>query len=266
MTNKKSTSAYENKNSEKYGYEGNIVKSVQPVKKDKKTNIHEDHRKRVRARFLREGLDSFEDHNVMELFLFYGIPFKDVNETAHRLIDTFGSLSAVFDAKFSELCKVDGIGENTATLIKLMPELFRRYETDKLNKDSTVLNSAELVAQYISKYYKGVNEERMYLLCLDSNCRLLRCDLISTGTTSFTRLDNRTIAQFAYSVDAANLIFVHNHPSGVAAPSRQDTDATIHAVSIFREMGLRLSDHVIIGSDNTYFSFKKSPKFSFIFD
>ena len=85
--------------------------------------------------------------------LFYAIPQKDTNEEAHRLIDTFGSLSEVFDASYDELCNVKGIGPRTATLIKIMPELFRKYEVDKLNKDAVFLNDSELAAEYACKFF-----------------------------------------------------------------------------------------------------------------
>ena len=71
--------------------------------------MHKDHRKHTKDRFLSEGLDSFEPHNVLELLLFYSIPQKDTNETAHMLITRFGSLSAVFDAPYDDLLTVPGI-------------------------------------------------------------------------------------------------------------------------------------------------------------
>lgn len=259
---------YENKKGVKYGYDGNVVKASQPPEfkeKPNDKNSHAKHRMRLRARFRKEGLDSFEDHNVLELLLFFGIPFKDVNETAHDLLDHFGSLSDVFDAKYDDLCKVKGISENSATLIKLLPELFRRYELDKLNKDSIVLNSAELVAKYSSKYFKGVTEEKLYLLCLDSNCRLISCNMISSGTVCSTPINNRLIAEYAYAANASNLILVHNHPSGITAPSRQDVDATCKMIDTMGAIGLRLSDHVIVGLGDDYFSFKTSPKWKAIF-
>ena len=98
---------------------------------DSSLNLHENHRARVIKRFEHEGLKTFADHNVLELLLFYSIPQKDTNDIAHRLLDEFGSLSAVFDAPKDVLMNVVGVGENTATLIKLMPELFSRYEQDK---------------------------------------------------------------------------------------------------------------------------------------
>ena len=80
---------------------------------DKKDNPHKYHRSRLRARFMKEGLRSFEDHNILELLLFYAIPQKDTNDLAHALLDKFGSLAAVFDAEIGDLCKVNGIGENS---------------------------------------------------------------------------------------------------------------------------------------------------------
>lgn len=268
MAGNKMPNKYENKKGEKYSYEGNIVKETKIPEyknKPKKDNPHANHRERLRARFRNEGLDSFEDHNVLELLLFFGIPFKDVNDTAHNLLDQFGSLSDVFDARYEDLCKVNGISENTATLIKLLPALFRRYELDKLNKDAVMLNSAELVAKYISKYYKGVTEERLYLLCLDSNCRLLSCNAVSSGTVTATSVNMRMIAELAYAADAADLIIVHNHPSGITAPSRQDVDMTLKLFETMKSIGLRLGDHIIIGLGDDYFSFRKSEKYRCIF-
>lgn len=265
---KASNKAVKYENGAETEYYGNVEKVPETPKylnKTPKKNPHEGHRERLRERFVNEGLDAFEDHNVLELLLMFSIPVRDVNEDAHRLIEQFGSVSSVFDAKFSDLCKVKGIGEKSAILIKLMTELFRRYELDKLNKDDVVLNSAELVAKYISKYYTGVTEEKLYLICLDSNCRLLSCDLISSGTVNATPINNRTIAERAYAVNASNLILVHNHPSGISAPSRQDTDITMKLAETLSAIGLRLSDHIIIGADGEYFSFKKNKKWNFIF-
>ena len=89
--------------------------------------VHSGHRQRMKTRFLTGGLDSFRDHEVFELILFYAIPRRDVNELSHRLIERFGSLKGVFDADFDDLCSVDGIGENVATLIKLIAATLRRY-------------------------------------------------------------------------------------------------------------------------------------------
>ncbi len=228
-------------------------------------NIHEGHRERLRQRFLKEGLDGFQPHNVLELLLFYSIPVKDTNKEAHSLINHFGSLSAVFDADFDELCKIDGVGEKTATLIKLMPQLFRKYEIDKINNEDTVLNTCELVAEYVSKYFKGVTEERLYLLCLDSAFRVLCFEQISSGTVNMAPINNRKIVEMAYKCNASNIILVHNHPSGVVAPSKADVNVTVSMADLFKSLGLKLSDHMIIGNGEDFFSFKRSGKWKYLF-
>lgn len=233
--------------------------------KDEKKNIHEGHRERLRQRFLRESLDNFQPHNVLELLLFFSIPMKDTNNEAHALIDRFGSLSAVFDANFDELITVKGIGENSATLIKLVPELFRKYEVDKITREGDVLSDCEAVARYTSKYFKGVNEEHLYLLCLDSNCKILGFEQISSGTINATPINNRKIVELAYKSNAANLILVHNHPSGVVAPSKSDVNATLSTVELLKSIGMRLNDHIIIGNGDDFFSFRRSEKWRGLF-
>ena len=90
-----------------------------------KENSHSGHRVRLKQRFLSEGLDAFNEHQILELLLFYTIPLKDTNEIAHDLIKTFGSLSRVFDAHPKELQKVHGISEHSSTLISMIPQLSR---------------------------------------------------------------------------------------------------------------------------------------------
>lgn len=80
--------------------------------------LHDGHRARVRQRFLTEGLRGFESHQILEMLLFYGIPRRDTNELAHRLINTFGSLSRVMEAEYEDLLKVPGMTAQAATLIQ----------------------------------------------------------------------------------------------------------------------------------------------------
>ncbi len=242
-----------------------MAKQATNSKNTQQKNVHEGHRDRLRQRFLEEGLDNFQDHNVLELLLFYSIPRRDTNEEAHNLIDTFGSLSGVFDASFEDLCNIKGIGENSAALIKLVPEIFKKYEVDKIKSDELILNTCELVAKYVSVFFKGVTTEKMYLLCLDSNCRVLSYNLISEGTINAAPLNTRKIMEIGIKDNASQLILVHNHPSGVVAPSRKDVDATMEIQSIMEKVGMKLSDHIIIGHGNDFFSFRKSEKWKYIF-
>ena len=90
-------------------------------------NIHAGHRRRVKAEFLERGLSGLPAHRVLELLLFYAIPRGDVNPLAHRLVDHFGSLTGVFHATYEQLLEVEGIGENAAVLLQLVPAVSARY-------------------------------------------------------------------------------------------------------------------------------------------
>lgn len=87
--------------------------------------VHDGHRARMKARFVRNGLDNFDDHSVLELLLFYAVPRRDVNELAHALLDHFGTLDAVFEASYEDMMRVPGVGENVATLLTLIPQVGR---------------------------------------------------------------------------------------------------------------------------------------------
>ncbi len=260
----KATDMYENRKREKLSVEGNVLKKPRSPKKAPK-NPHEKHRERVRENFMKNGLETFQPHNMLELLLFFSIPVKDTNEIAHNLINRFGSLSEVFDADYEKLLEVDGVGERSAMLIKLVPELFREYEKDKLNDKDVRLNSSELVAEYMSRYFKGLTEERLYLLCLDKNCKVLSVDLISEGTINATMINNRKIVESAILSKAASVILIHNHPSGVTAPSKNDINVTIDMADMLKSVGIRFSDHIIIGYGDDFFSFRASQKWKYIF-
>ena len=73
-------------------------------------NIHQGHREKMRQRFLKSGLESFADHEALELLLYYAIPRRDTNPIAHRLMERYGSLTAVLSAPAEDLKKVEGIG------------------------------------------------------------------------------------------------------------------------------------------------------------
>lgn len=231
---------------------------------EKQTPVHSGHRARLKARFVREGLDAFEDHNALELLLFYAIPQRDTNELAHRLINEFGSLSGVFDASVEALMHVPGVGENTAVLIRLMSSLFAKYEQDKVKSGSLVLNTAKAAGEYFVSQFVGKTTEQLLAVCMTHKCRVVNTVVISEGTPDSTRINLRKIAEAAIQNGASNILLAHNHPAGVAAPSAADIDATRNIVLTLRSLGIRVDDHFIV-SGKDWFSMKTSPKFKYLF-
>ena len=135
----------------------------------------------------------------------------------------------------------------------------------QVKNDDVILDKSELIAKYVSSYFKCLTTEKMYLLCLDSACRVISFNLISEGTVNAAPLNIRKIMELSIKNDAAQLILVHNHPSGIVAPSRNDVDATMGIQNIMTKMGMKLSDHIIVGHGDDFFSFRKSDKWKYIF-
>ena len=96
--------------------------------------VHDGHRERLRRRFSAHGLESFADHEVLELLLFYAIPRQDTNPIAHRLMEQFGSLEAVLSAQPEHLGQVAGVGEGTALFLRLVGQIGRRCRLSALER------------------------------------------------------------------------------------------------------------------------------------
>lgn len=225
---------------------------------------HVGHRRRLRGRFIQEGLKSFEPHNALELLLFYALPRGDTNVLAHRLIEEFGSISGVFDASAESLMNVRGVGESTAALLRLIPELFSLYERDKYGNECLVLNSAELAGKYFISRFIGETAEKVLAVCMDNTCRVKKSFVVSEGALSFADIDIRRLVGTVLNSNASCILLAHNHPSGAAAPSASDIDATRNLVLTLRKLDIRVNDHLIVAGKE-YFSMAGSGRFRFLF-
>ena len=182
---------------------GNDTKATAPATKNaKKENPHAGHRQRLKDRFVSEGgLEHFELHNVLEILLFFGIPQKDTNEIAHELIRTFGSFPQVFLADVEQLAAVKGMTRNAAILIKLVPEVYRRYMDESQEKEE-ILDTTDKIREYLIPKFTGRSEEIVYLLCMNNACKLLRAEIISKGSKSMAHVDLRKLAEIVFQCGA----------------------------------------------------------------
>lgn len=213
-------------------------------------NPHAGHRKRLRERFMQSGLEHFQKHNILELLLFYTIPRQDTNELAHRLIEEFGSLSGVFDAPVEELMKVDGIGENSAVLLKLIPAVGRVYLDDKNTVGTLIHNSAES-SRFLLPKFVGETTELVYLLCIDNKSKVLGCPLICRGDVVSVNFTPRRVVEAAIKLGATSVILAHNHPRGLALPSNDDINTTNQLYDTLRRVNIRLIDHIIVAGEDS---------------
>lgn len=216
---------------------------------NRKDNPHENHRERMRRRFMEHGLDSFEDHSILELLLFYAQPRKDMNVTAHRLLEAFGSLEGVFDAAPEALKTVEGVGDSAAVLIHLVPEVARRYLMSKADP-GRILTDSDAAGRYLLPRFLTCKEERMYLVCMDAKLKVLDCREIGRGGTVSVSVNIRSIVQLALGQNATYVLLAHNHTSGIALPSNDDVAVTLRIRQVLAEVGVTLTDHIVVAGDD----------------
>lgn len=219
-------------------------------------SIHDGHRQRLKTRFLEEGLDNFDEVNVLELLLFYCIPRKDTNPIAHALLEHFGSLAQVLEAPVEELVKVGGISDNAATFLSLSTAVSRYYMICQTKPGKVLLNTEQCGA-YLLPYFVGRRNETVYLLCLDAKCKVLCCKEVGEGSVNSAAISVRRIVEVALGANATTVVLAHNHPSGLAFPSGDDIQTTRRVAAALRTVEINLADHIVV-ADNDFVSLAQS--------
>ncbi len=207
-------------------------------------NVHSGHRARVKERFLRDGLEGFEKHNILELLLFYSIPQRDTNPIAHALINRFGSLRGVFDASVEELCEVDGVSEHTATLIKLVPSVWAMAASEV---DTSVrYDSLTKIGKLLVKRYAGITVETVFLVLMDNSWHIIDIVNLGEGSVNQVRLDTRRMIELCIRKKASMVVLSHNHPNGRLIPSSEDLITTEELARTFRSIHVEFLEHLLI--------------------
>lgn len=217
---------------------------------------HEGHRDRKKDQFLRCGPESFADHELLELLLFYAVPQRDTNPIAHELMERFGSLQAVFSASAEELMEVDYVKKNAAVLLRLVPALRQRALTSAEGQE-VILQSLEQVGAFFREIFAAHSSEVMYQLCLDAKGKKKGLFKVNEGDVSSVGFNVRQIVENAIRCKAVTVVMAHNHPSGLALPSHEDQIATRLVREALDTIEVPLRDHIIV-ADNDYVSMAES--------
>lgn len=218
-------------------------------------NIHKGHRQRLKNKFLKSGLDSFNEHEIIELLLYFSIPQGDLNPTAHELISTFGSIKGIFEANFSDLIKVPKVGDHTATLLTLIPAITAKYMQSSFDNNAK-LSSITAACEYVCSFFIGKKYESLYLICLNAQSKVNNVVCLGEGTVDQLTIYPRKIVEAAIANNAYGIIIAHNHPFGSPAPSKKDLNTTKDIVSALEAISIKVLDHIIVSGKET-FSFSK---------
>ncbi|NLF80391.1 MAG: DNA repair protein RadC [Clostridia bacterium] len=224
-------------------------------RREKAAFTHSGHRQRLKDAALATNLVGMSSYQVLELLLYYAMPYRDTNELAHALIDHFGSLAAVMDANYQSLLEVKGIGPHAATLLTLLPALFRRYQQDLAAEKAVLLNREQTIA-YIRNLFIGKSYEEFYMICLSGQYRVLQPVMLNQGSLSEVTVYPRIAVEVALRHKAKYVILAHNHPGGSIQPSADDVRLTEKITGVLAELSIRVLDHLVI-SGEFYFSFSE---------
>jgi len=210
--------------------------------------VHDGHRSRMRQRYLNGGLDQFAEHEILELLLFNVIARRDTNEVAHRLLERFGSLAKVFDAPISALQEVDGMGDAAATLIKLIPDIYRSYRISGVQDSDACISDAQRLLDATNHLFIGKPFELCYAVLLDSSLRVIRIEELGQGYDQAVEIDFRRMVDAVSKAQAHSVALCHNDPNSNPYPSREDVDVTKTARQILDAIRVSLMDHLVIAN------------------
>ena len=224
---------------------------------------HDGHRERMREKFRKNGFNGMAEHEILEMLLFYALPRVNTNEIAHMLIKHFGSLSGVLEASEDELIKVKGISEKSAVLIRMILPLAHEYH--KTTKKAKRLSEPSECGNFLMDYYSGVLTEKVVAVYLDNGCRVLTVEEICDGDATEVVVNCRKLIETAMKYPMATAVIIaHNHPNGVALPSKTDIDSTGEIIKMMAAVGVNIVDHIIVTNDD-YTSMASSAAFKSLF-
>ena len=210
----------------------------------------------MKERFLKTGLEKFEEHEVMELLLYYCVPRQDVNALSHRLVDRFGSVLQVVQAPERELMKVEGVGKGITTFLQLLNET-NRYLNISEGKYGKQMCSVSDYGKYLVNFFVGIPNEVVYLLCMDAKAQVICCQIVAEGSVTSANISIRKLLDLAIGSNASSVVLAHNHPGGFAVPSGEDKITTMRVAKALYLADVELVDHVIVAGKD-YISMRAS--------
>lgn len=201
---------------------------------------------RPREKLLQRGPAALADAELLALLLRTGTAGCDVLQMAQRVLDGCGGVAGLVQGDPARLRGIKGLGPAKRAEIQAVAELARRALAAGL-REAPVFSSPRAVRDYLALQLAGREQEVFAALFLDSQHRLIAFEEMFHGSLDQTSVHPRELARRALALNAGALIVAHNHPSGVAEPSRADELLTAHLKSALALLDIRLLDHVVVG-------------------
>ncbi|MEM1371662.1 MAG: DNA repair protein RadC [Pseudomonadota bacterium] len=220
--------------------------AIQCTDKSAEKPHYHGHRERLRQRFFSGRNDALPDYELLELALFFSRRQGDTKPTAKALLAEFGSFANVINAPIDRLKDVKGVGDQAATLLKVIQAATLRVTKTQIS-NKPVLSSWADVLSYLHAVQAYEPCEIFRTLYLDKKNRLIGDEEQNRGTVDHTPVYIREVLKRALEHSATALILVHNHPSGDPQPSEADITMTRQIIDAAKPLGISVHDHIIVG-------------------
>jgi len=201
---------------------------------------------RPREKLLAQGPAALADAELVALLLRTGLKGTSVLQLAQQVLDAFGGVAGLLHAESADLKRIKGLGPAKRAELAAVVELARRSLQQRL-ADRPAFDSPHAVRDYLQLQLAAREHEVFAVLFLDAQQRLLRFDEMFRGTLTQTSVYPREVVRRALALNAGAVILAHNHPSGVAEPSRADEFLTQSLKSALALVDVRVLDHFVVG-------------------
>lgn len=204
---------------------------------------------RPREKLMQQGATALSDAELLAIFLRVGVTGKSAVDLARDLLQQFGSLNGIFSAPLAQIKLVHGMGESKYCQLQAIFEMSQRALAEQMQVRD-VLSSPKQVRDYLMLKLGKLPREVFMLLLLDAQNRVLAQEVLFEGTLTQTSVYPREVVKRALHHNAASVIFAHNHPSGVAEPSRADESLTQALKQALALVDVRVLDHFIVAANS----------------
>ncbi len=201
---------------------------------------------RPRERLYQQGPAALSDAELLAIFLRTGLRGCSAVELARRLLSEYGGLRPLLEADRQRFCRSPGLSLARYAQLQATLEMSRRHLQEGL-KRGDILGSPEDTRRYLSLQLRSRPHEVFAAIFLDNRHRIIAFRELSQGTINGASVHPREIVREALHINAAAVIFAHNHPSGIAEPSQADISITRRLKETLELIDIRTLDHLIIG-------------------
>ena len=212
---------------------------------------HDGHRERLKQRYIKFGADALADHELLELLLFFSRPRIDTNGIAHALINDNEGFKNVFSADVDRLKMTVGVGDSSAILLSLIGDVHKRILENETQVGGSYTTLSQ-VGEFLCKHYSNEREEKLSVMFLDKNMKLISFATATRGNSHGTVFSHTEIARKALLKGASGVIISHNHPGGDPLPSSSDRNFTHLLEASLYAINIALIEHIII-CENSFF-------------